>query len=567
MSAWRQPARTPEAQAAYAAAEADRQARPERFLLDAGHIAAVAAGDGTTEHFAEGWRVGLEHYVSSARDDGRLNALGTAMAASTAVSRLRAGATMAQHLAEHPDVVARPILPPIVIIGGWRTGTTFLFRLLATDPRLRGPLPSELADPTRAAQLAGDDRERFIDASSRAHDMLHFLSPQMQAIHDSGPRLPEECVLAMGSDFRNWGFTSTVRLDGYAAWLAGQDLGGSYARYRRVLQVLDQGDGRRWVVKAPAHTAELPHVASAFPGAIVVQLHRDIVETVASGSSLFAVFRSMYSDQVDGADVGRYQTDTTELWLRRAKAFRDDPASRAVTFVDLDFPGSFATRSARSARSTRPPAWNHLPTRPRSSSSTSPRSRGTRTGHTPTPQRTSASTMRRSASGSPGSRGWAREISPSHGRRCPARALVDAAATIVDTAGFAAVSIEQVAAMCDVTRTVVYQHFGSLDGLIDAVDADPMTWRMFLVAPRSGPTALEDRLAQDRAMIRQHNIGASQGSGRLADPELTARMLQVVADKLVRLRLADPAVYTVERLLDQLDAVGRAILRGGRIRT
>ncbi len=180
--------------------------------------------------------------------------------------------------------------------------------------------------------------------------------------------------------------------------------------------------------------------------------------------------------------------------------------------------------------------------------------------------------------------------------------LVDAAATIVDTAGFAAVSIEQVAAMCDVTRTVVYQHFGSLDGLIDAVidrateraghavaaanspagevslrsamervfaavDADPMTWRVFLVAPQSGPTALEDRLAQGRAMIRQHNIEASQGSGRLADPELTARMLQVVADKLVRLRLADPAVYTVERLLDQFDAVGRAILRGGRIRT
>ncbi|MFZ1490196.1 MAG: sulfotransferase, partial [Ilumatobacteraceae bacterium] len=109
-------------------------------------------------------------------------------------------------------------------------------------------------------------------------------------------------------------------------------------RYRRVLQVLDEGDGRRWVVKAPAHTAELPHVASAFPGAIVVQLHRDIVETIASGSSLFAVFRSMYSDQVDGAGVGRYQTDTTELWLRRAKTFRDDPASRAVTFVDLDYP-------------------------------------------------------------------------------------------------------------------------------------------------------------------------------------------------------------------------------------
>lgn len=180
--------------------------------------------------------------------------------------------------------------------------------------------------------------------------------------------------------------------------------------------------------------------------------------------------------------------------------------------------------------------------------------------------------------------------------------LLDAAAAIVDTDGFPALTIEQVATACDVTRTVVYQHFGSLDGLVDAVidrasaragsavaaaesaggrptlrtamarvfaavDADPMTWRMFLVAPQAGPSALEDRLARGRAVIRQHNIDATGGAGELADPELTARMLQVVADELVRLRLADPTAYPVERLLDQFEVVGRAILRSGRVRS
>lgn len=180
--------------------------------------------------------------------------------------------------------------------------------------------------------------------------------------------------------------------------------------------------------------------------------------------------------------------------------------------------------------------------------------------------------------------------------------LLDAAATIVDTDGFPALTIERVAATCDVTRTVVYQHFGSLDGLVDAVierasarageavvaaessrdrptlrtamarvfaavDADPMTWRMFLVAPQAGPSVLEDRLAEGRAVIRRHNFEAARGAGELADPELTLRMLQVVADELVRLRLADPAEYPVERLLDQFEATGRAILRAGRVRT
>lgn len=338
MTAWRQPSRREQAQAAYAAAEADRVARPERYLLDPDHIADVAGRDGASERFADGWRDGLEHYLASASEDGRLNALGTGMVVSAAIGRLRSGAKLADFLAEHPEVSERALLAPIIIIGGWRTGTTFLYRLLATDPRLRGPLPSELSDPTTVALLAGDDRERFLDASSRSHDMLHFLNPQLQAIHDSGARLPEECVLAMGADLRNWGFTSTVRLDSYATWLAEQSLAASYRRHRHTLQTLDEGDGRRWVLKAPAHTAELPHLAAVFPGAVVVQLHRDIVETIASGSSLFAVFRSMYSDHVDGADVGRYQTDTTELWFRRAQAFRAEAASRVLTFVDLDFP-------------------------------------------------------------------------------------------------------------------------------------------------------------------------------------------------------------------------------------
>jgi hypothetical protein len=239
--------------------------------------------------------------------------------------------------------------PPIVITGGWRTGTTFLFRLLATDPRLRAPLPGELAEPCRLAGLTGQERDAAIDAGATAHDLLHLLNPQMQAIHASGARLPEECVLAMGTDLRNWGFTSTVRLDGYARWLADQDLAGSYDRYRQVLQALDLGDRRRWVLKAPAHTAELRHLVTTFPGAVVVQLHRDIVETIASGASLFAVFRSTYSDDVDPVQVGAFQADQTELWLRRAVELRagaggggggggeDAAAVAAATFVDLSY--------------------------------------------------------------------------------------------------------------------------------------------------------------------------------------------------------------------------------------
>src|SRR5690606_22847328 len=312
---WTPPPRSAEARAAYAAAEADRAARPERYRLDPEALLAralqsagsraIGDAEGRTSHEADpsalgddDWRAGFARYLASAAEDGRLNALGTRMVADTAVSRLRARLAMERERSARPAAGARRVVAPIVITGGWRTGTTFLFRMLATDPRLRAPLPAELAAPWRFARLAGAERARALDAAASRHALLHTLNPRLAVIHDSGARLPEEGVLAMGTDFRNWGFPSTTRLDGYAAWLAGEPFAGAYRRYREMLELLTC-DERRWLLKAPAHCAELPSLFAAFPDACLVHLHRDVVETVASGASLFAVFRSTYSDDVD----------------------------------------------------------------------------------------------------------------------------------------------------------------------------------------------------------------------------------------------------------------------------
>lgn len=342
MTIWEPAPRTSEAAAIYAAAEADRAARPERYRLGREAVDAVVSratrgvGESLLGDPAE-WREGLEQYLESAEKDGRLNAVGIKIAFGTAVARLRARTLMNRHLAAHPEIAERPLLPPIIIVGGWRTGTTFLFRLLATDPRLRGPLSAELGMPWRFDGVTEEEREEKIVALSSSQDNLHLLNPSLATVHDFGAHLPEECVVSMGTDFRNWGFSSTMRLDSYSAWLADQDFAASYVRHREVLQTLDAEDGRRWVLKAPAHLPELRHLAAAFPGACIVHLHRDIVETIASGASLFSVFRSTYSDDVDPLDVGRFQTDQTELWLRRALEFRESPAASSVTVLDVRY--------------------------------------------------------------------------------------------------------------------------------------------------------------------------------------------------------------------------------------
>lgn len=336
---WSQPARSAEAQALYAAAEADRAANPDRYRLDAEVVTAAAfAKGGLPEDDNGDWRPGLETYLASAQSEGGLNALGARAMAGTAIGRLQARRGIARALEAMPEVRERRIERPIFILGGWRTGTTLLQRLMAALPRLRGAFPAELSAPWRFATLDAAAREALIDAGEGAHQRLHLLNPAMSAIHPSGGRMAEECVLAMGSDFRNWGFTSTLRCPSYAAWLAGQDFAGSYRRYADVLRLLDDGSGRRWVLKAPAHTAELASLIAAFPDACIIHLHRDVVQTVTSGASLFAVFRSTYTDSVDPADVGRYQLDTNSAWFQRAMAARDaHPQAEVVdvAFTDL----------------------------------------------------------------------------------------------------------------------------------------------------------------------------------------------------------------------------------------
>lgn len=317
---WRPEPRSEKAAKIYRSAESDVAVNPARYDLSADRLV-EAVHEKFPDVVDDGdWAPGLEVYLKSAREEGRLNAFGRRSMLASAKARLFSRFETERLLREHPDIRDRKIDRPIFVIGGWRTGTTLLQRLLASVPGLRGALPSELSAPSRFFDSREDERKALIDAGGGAHELLHVLSPALAEIHPSGAWMEEECVLAMGADMRNWGFTSTLRCPAYAAWLLDQDMSGSYRRYADVLRVLQRDDDRRWVLKAPAHTAALDSLLTVFPDACVVHLHRDVVQTVTSGASLFATFRAIYSDEIDPADVGRYQMEMTAIWFERAMA-------------------------------------------------------------------------------------------------------------------------------------------------------------------------------------------------------------------------------------------------------
>ena len=172
--------------------------------------------------------------------------------------------------------------------------------------------------------------------------------------------------------------------------------------------------------------------------------------------------------------------------------------------------------------------------------------------------------------------------------------LLDVTKKIADERGFHAVSIEAVAREAGITRPVVYGHFADLQallealveregeralrqladvlptdlgegdaraklvagmrGYLEAVQADPATWRLVLMPPEGAPEVLRERVAQGRAAVvavLAAAVGATGGpAGRESpDPELTARMMSALSDESARLVLTDPERFPPQRIL------------------
>jgi AcrR family transcriptional regulator len=171
--------------------------------------------------------------------------------------------------------------------------------------------------------------------------------------------------------------------------------------------------------------------------------------------------------------------------------------------------------------------------------------------------------------------------------------ILDATEALVGGHGFHALSIDAVARAAGVSRPVVYGHFGDLPGLVDslldrvteraleqledvmpdrlergnardaliaatgayleAVRANPHTWRLILMPPEGAPDKLRARVAAAResvfarleASIRD-GFAAGRGS---PDPEITAHMASAYSDELARLVLTDPRRYPLDRLI------------------
>jgi hypothetical protein len=243
------------------------------------------------------------------------------------------------HRKAHPEIVGVDVVPPIVIVGQGRTGTTILHDLLAQDPASRVPLTWEVdhpVPPPETATYETDPRIAEVDETLAGVDLV---LPGFRSMHPMGARLPQECVRITASDFRSMIFPTQYRVPSYAHWLLHEaDMAPAYRWHRMFLEHLQsKHPAQRWVLKSPGHVWALDALMAEYPNALLVQTHRDPLRIVASLSSLVARLRSLASDDSTIPDVASDFAEDIFEGLDCSVTARENGTVPADRVVDVQF--------------------------------------------------------------------------------------------------------------------------------------------------------------------------------------------------------------------------------------
>jgi hypothetical protein len=296
----------------------------EKWIDEAQLHAGAVEASGLTDFGHPHYLDGLRAFVESAVRDANLNAAGRLNACGLVALFLRNRLLLAEERKRRPEVFERPLVPPIIVFGLPRTGTTLLHRMLALDPahsavplwELLRPIPYETPDRRREIALEGD-REQ--EAARRDYDRVHYTRADT----------PEECVILLATTFCSALFSAFLPVYGYAAWGLMADKSQVYSEYRDLLQSLQAvRPGLRLVMKTPAHMAALPELVAAIPDAMLVQTHRDPVPACVSAMSNCRALQSPFVEALDVPRMVEEIVHSLATSAERSIAFRRDHPGR-----------------------------------------------------------------------------------------------------------------------------------------------------------------------------------------------------------------------------------------------
>ena len=298
----------------------------KHFLMDQA-VAATGLDD-----FGDRWfERPFDALLESVKHEARLNAAGdfSAMKQFHHVLRDRLYAQM--WFKRHPEILARPLKNPVVIVGPMRSGTTRLHRLLASDQRFAHLRSFETISPVPRPEfedvLAGEKEDFRPKLAARIMKVARLANPRTLSIHPTGPYEPEEELGLLVASMWSMKHDAQWHVPSYAQWCEGENPVEAYRHMANLLRLIgwsqQESSLRPWILKTPQHMLDLPALLEVFPDARLIFTHRDPKQVVGSAASLAWNQTIIYSDHNDPAQTGRQWVGKTATMIERMRAARD----------------------------------------------------------------------------------------------------------------------------------------------------------------------------------------------------------------------------------------------------
>ena len=316
----------------------------DRPVLDRETLMEDARRDAGLHDFGDPWFIGaLDAMLESVAGEARLNPAGELSAQKTLHHLLRDRLYAQMWFDRHPEILARPIRNPVVIVGPMRSGTTRMQRLLAADRRFAHLRSFETISPVPRPGfeevMAGKEQDFRPVLAKRIMRVARLANPRTLSIHPTGPYEPEEELGLIAASFYGMKFEAQWQVPSFARWCESADAVPAYRHMADLLRLIgwsqQESSLRPWILKTPQHMLDLPALMEVFPDARLIFTHRDPKSVVGSAASLAWSQTDIYSDHADAHGVGREWLRKTEAMIGRMRAARE--AIPAAQMIDVQY--------------------------------------------------------------------------------------------------------------------------------------------------------------------------------------------------------------------------------------
>jgi len=308
--------------------------------LDADALHARAIADTGLDDFGpDDYRERLDVYLAALHDIDGMHAPGIVNFFGQLSQWLKNRLLLTDLLTRHPEIHNVELLPPVVIAGLPRTGTTHLHNLLGATPSFRTlpywesfepfPLPSEEG-------IEPDPRAARMDI---AVTVMNTLMPHFALMHEMTTEHVHEEIQLLANDFSTMFMETLAYVPRWESYYLAHDQTSTYeylATQLKALQFLR--GGRRWLLKSPQHLEQLPVLDKVFPGVAVVCTHRDPVPVAISMVAMLAYTARTHRSPVPVEEIAAGWIDRLELMLAALVGDRDViPPDRSIDVSFDDF--------------------------------------------------------------------------------------------------------------------------------------------------------------------------------------------------------------------------------------